>query len=79
MVDIGQWPKRVRKPVRPRAISTELEPVVIELYRRGYGYRAIANTLRQDYHANPHFNSVRKTLIRLGTLGNGVHEYEDLS
>ena len=26
MVDIGQWPKRVRKAGRPRAISPELEP-----------------------------------------------------
>jgi len=79
MVDINQWPKKVREPGRPRAISPELESVVIELYRRGYGYRAIANILRQDYHANPHFSSVRKTLIRRGILANGVHEHEDLS
>ena len=79
MVDIGQWPKRVRKAGRPLAISPELELVVIELYRRGYGYRAIANILRQDYHTNPHFSSVRKTLIRRGILNNGVHERENLS
>ena len=79
MVDIGQWPKGVRKPGRPRAISPELEPVVIELYQRGYGYRAIANILRQDYHANPHFSSVRQTLIRLGKLEKRKSRNEDLS
>jgi len=79
MVDIGRWTKRVKKAGRPRAISPELEPVVIELYRRGYGYRAIANILRQDYHTNSHFSSVRKALIRCGILDNGVHEHENLS
>ncbi len=69
MLDIGQWPERVKKPGRPPAIPKELEPVVVELYRRGYGYRAIAGILRKSYHINPHFSSVRKTLIRLGNLG----------
>ena len=68
MVDIGQWPERVKKPGRPRAIPAGLEPVVVELYQHGYGYRAIAGILRQDYQVNPHFSSIRKTLIRLGVL-----------
>lgn len=69
MVDIEQWPERVKKPGRPRAIPKELEPVVVELYRRGYGYRAIVGILRQDYHIDPHFSSVRKTLLRIGNVG----------
>ena len=64
----GRGMKRARKPGRPRVIIHELEPVVVELYQQGYGYRAIANILRQDHGINLHFSSVRKTLIRLGTL-----------
>jgi len=60
--------KRVRKPGRPRAIPEALEPVVIELYRQEYGYRAIARILRQEYGLNPHYSSIRKTLIRLGEV-----------
>lgn len=65
MVNFGKWPQRLRKPGRPRAIPTEIEPLVVELYHRGYGYRAIAGILRQDYGLNPHYSSVKKTLIRL--------------
>lgn len=63
-----QAPVKVRKPGRPRAISLELEPVVIELYHCGYGYRAISNILREEYHINPHYSSVRLVLKRLGLL-----------
>lgn len=59
---------KARKPGRPRAIPVELEPIVVQLYRRGYGYRAISNTLREDYHLNPHFSSVRLLLKRVGAL-----------
>ena len=58
--------ERARKPGRPRAIPVDLEPVVVDLYRQGYGYRAIARIMRKEYRVNPHFSSVRKTLIRLG-------------
>jgi hypothetical protein len=58
-------PPRVPRPGRPRAIPAELEPVVIELRRLGYGYRAIARTLRNEHHINPDFTTVRRTLIRL--------------
>ncbi len=34
-----------RKPGRPRIIPKELEPEVISLYRRGFGYRATAREL----------------------------------
>lgn len=61
-------PVKARKPGRPRAIPKALEPVVVELYIRGYGYRAIANILRQESGINPHFSSVRQTLIRLGEV-----------
>ena len=63
-----QAPVKVRKSGRPRAISVELEPVVIELYHRGYGYRSISNILREAYHINPHYSSVRLVLKRLGLL-----------
>jgi transposase-like protein len=60
--------EKVRKPGRPRAIPAELEPTVIDLYNLGYGYRAIAKTLRKDYYLNPDFSTVKRTLKRLGTL-----------
>ena len=59
-------PSKVSKPGRPKAIPPELEPVVIELHRLGYGYRAIARNLRDEHHINPDFSTVRRTLIRLG-------------
>jgi hypothetical protein len=61
-------PQKVRKAGRPRAIPSELEPVVIELYTTGYGYRAIARILRNDYYINPDFSTVKRTLKRLGIL-----------
>ena len=58
-----------RKPGRPRAIPEDIEPVVVDLYERGYGYRAIACILNsQEYGINAHFSSIRKTLIRLGKV-----------
>ncbi len=58
-----------RKPGRPRAIPEDIEPVVVDLYERGYGYRAIARILNSREHGtNAHFSSVRKTLIRLGKV-----------
>jgi DNA invertase Pin-like site-specific DNA recombinase len=60
--------KRARKPGRPRAIPAEMEGIVVELYREGYGYRAIARILREEYSLNPHYSSIRKTLIRLGEV-----------
>ena len=57
-----------RKPGRPRAIPVEMERVVVELYRQGYGYRAITRILRKEHGLNPHYSSVRKTLIRLGEV-----------
>jgi len=52
-------PVKVRKPGRPRSVPPELESVAVELYRRGYGYRAISNILREEYHIHPHYSSVR--------------------
>ena len=65
---VESMPKRPRKPGRPRAIPKEMEPFLVELYRQGHGYRAIARILREQYGLNPHFSSVRKTLIRLGIV-----------
>ena len=72
-VSIGNIPiikvqPTVRKPGRPRAIPVELEQVLVELYRLGYGYRAIATILRNEYHINPDFSTVKRGLKRLGIL-----------
>jgi hypothetical protein len=62
-------PTKDRRPGRPRAIPRELESVVVDLYEKGYGYRAIARILNgPEYGINPHFSSVRQTLIRLGKV-----------
>ena len=56
-----------RKPGRPRVVPEDIEPVVIDLYERGHGYRAISRILNSpEYGINAHFSSIRKTLIRLG-------------
>ncbi|MBN1368296.1 MAG: hypothetical protein JW967_10270 [Dehalococcoidales bacterium] len=39
-----------------------------ELYRLGYGYRAIARILRNEYHIDPNFSTVKRTLKRLKIL-----------
>jgi transposase len=65
---VGEVAKKARKPGRPRAIPVEMERVVVELYREGYGYRAIARILRKEHGLNPHYSSVRKTLVRLGEV-----------
>ena len=58
-----------RKPGRPRAVPKDFEPVVVDLYERGYVYRAIARALNGREHGiNAHFSSIRKTLIRLGKV-----------
>jgi hypothetical protein len=65
----GLPPEKARKCGRPRVIPPELEPLVAELYARGYGYRAIANHLRRpECDINPHFSSVRKLLVELGKV-----------
>ena len=68
--------KHLRKPGRPRAIPEEYEPVVADMYDQGYGYRAIARVLREEYGLNPDYTSVRRTLIRLGKVKNGNHGQE---
>ena len=45
----AEAPPKVRKPGRPRVIPVDLEPVVIELHRLGYGYGASARILSDDY------------------------------
>ena len=71
---------RQKRRGRPRVIPPELEAPVIQLHEQGYGYRAIARILRNEYHINPHFSSVRQTLIRLGiVVGNKGRTDEGLS
>ena len=61
--------RKDRKPGRPRAVPEDIEPVVVDLHERGYGYRAIARILNSREHGiNAHFSSIRKTLIRLGKV-----------
>ena len=67
---VKAMPVKTREPGRPKAITEDLEPVVIELWERGYGYRAIARLLNTpEYGVNAHFSSIRKCLIRLGRVG----------
>lgn len=60
--------EKVRQPGRPRAIPPELETVVIDLYKIGYGYRAIAGIIKSDYHISADFSTIKRTLKRLGIM-----------
>lgn len=70
--------KHLRKPGRPRAIPDKYEPLVMEMYDQGYGYRAIARVLREECGLNPHYTSVRRTLIRWGKVKKGSRGQEKL-
>ncbi len=61
-------PEKARKPGRPPAIQESLYGLVVKLYRKGYGYRAIASLLAREYHINPDYSSVRRALLRLGLI-----------
>jgi hypothetical protein len=69
MAIVINMPVKTRKVGRPRAIPEDALPVVVELYDRGYGYRAIAAILNTpEYGVSAHFSSIRKNLIRLGKV-----------
>ena len=58
-----------KRPGRPRVIPKDIEPVVVDIYERGYGYRAIARILNsREYGISAHFSSIREILIRLGKV-----------
>jgi hypothetical protein len=62
-------PIKAGKPGRPPAIPAKFHALVCELYARGYGYRAIARILSSPEHGlNPHYSSVRNTLIQMGKI-----------
>ena len=66
---VMSMPIKASKPGRQRVISEEIVPHVVNLYDRGYGYRAIARILNNpEYGVNAHFSSIRKTLIYLGKV-----------
>jgi transposase len=62
-------PIKTRAPGRPPAIPPQLESTVAEIYRRGYGYRAIARILRDEFGVNPDFTTVRRLLKKLRLIG----------
>ena len=68
LMEMTEAAVKSRQPGRPRAILKKLESVLIRLYESGHGYRAIARILRLEYRINPHFSSIRKTLMRLGKI-----------
>ena len=45
-------PEKSRKSGRPTVIPASLSGVVAELYRLGYGYRAVATFLASEYRLN---------------------------
>lgn len=51
-----------RKAGRPRIIPEELIPRVVELYRLGLGYRAIARELGKQYGISADWSTVRRVL-----------------
>ena len=66
---VTEVPIKARKAGRPRVISENIESVVVKLWESGYGCRAIARILNTSEHGvNAHYNSIRKTLIRLGKV-----------
>ncbi|MFC1912072.1 hypothetical protein ACFLXG_02830 [Chloroflexota bacterium] len=58
------------KSERPRVVPEEIEPVVVNLYDRGYSYRDIDRILNNglEYSITTHFSSIRKTLIYLSKV-----------
>ena len=56
---------RLKSAGRPRAIPEALEPLVLDLYGNGYGYRAIARILKEEHGLNPDYTTVRRVLKRL--------------
>ena len=53
---------------RPRVIPEELCPVLIDLYRAGNGYRAIARVLEMEHSLSIDYSTVRRALLRLGEI-----------
>ncbi len=69
MGKVEEMAVKARQPGRPRAIPEDIVPVVIDLWKHGYGYRAIAHVLNSpEYGLNPHYSSVRQALIRAGEV-----------
>lgn len=56
---------RPGRPGRPRAITEELIPIVLSLYRGGLGYRAIARELAKE-GVLVDWSTVRRLIKRQG-------------
>ena len=57
-----------RRGGRPPAIPRDLEPVAVQLYQAGHGYRAIVRILRERHGIDPSFTTVKRVLLRLGVI-----------
>ncbi len=44
---VNHIPPKIRRPGRPKVITQELKPLILELHRKGYGYRVISKILLQ--------------------------------
>ena len=44
---VTRLPSKVRRPGRPRAIPKAIEPIIIDLHKKGYGPQAISKILLQ--------------------------------
>jgi len=51
-----------RKAGRPRAISDELIPKILELYDLGLGYRRISRELSKEYQIFADWSTVRRCI-----------------
>jgi hypothetical protein len=52
----------------PGVFSSELEPIVLKLFRLGHVYPAITGILHKKDHLNPNFSTVKRTLKKINIM-----------